>query len=177
MLEAEGASASAIESWGGTLIYGEGPWDTIPLVTRGEADAVLFEAVMTPLWKELCTKKKMRFLPFSDDALAKVEREFAWARASVPQDRFPGLAAPFQAPDFSDFLLVCRDDFPDDVAYVIAEILCETAHILEGQYRHLPPKDSPVTYPLVPKKISAAPIPLASGAERYYSERGRIPNR
>ena len=89
-------------------------------------------------------------------------------------DRFPGLTGPFQALDFSDFLLFCRDDFPDDVAYVIAALLCETPEILEAQYRHIPPKDSPVTYPLQPRKIAATPIPLAAGAERYYREHGYL---
>lgn len=168
MLEAEGVSAATIESWGGTMLLGEAPWDTIPLATRGEADAVLFEAVMTPFWKELCTERRMNFIPFDDEALAKVERDFSWRRATVPAGRFPGLTAPFQALDFSDFLLFCRDDFPDDIAYTIAALLCETPDLLESQYRHIPPKDSPVTYPLEPRKIAATAIPLAPGAARYY---------
>jgi hypothetical protein len=174
MLEASGASPATIESWGGQLLLGEAPWDTIPRVTRGEADAVLFEAVMTRYWKELCALRKMNFLPFEDRALGAVEGEFGWHRAVVPQDRFPGLAGPFQALDFSDFLLFCRDDFPDDIAYVIASVLCETPEILESQYRHIPAKDSPVTYPLEPRKIAATSIPLASGAERYYRENGHL---
>jgi uncharacterized protein len=175
MLEAEGVSAATIESWGGKMLLGEGPWDTIPLGIRGEADAVLFEAVMTPHWRELCTRRKMNFIPFDDEALAKVERDFAWHRATVPADRFPGLPAPFLALDFSDFLLFCRDDFPDDIAYTIAALLCETRHLLESQYRHIQPKDSPVTYPLVPAKMASTSIPLHSGAELYYREAKVIP--
>lgn len=175
MLEAEGVSAAAIQSWGGKMLLGEGPWDTIPLVTSGQADAVLFEAVMTAHWKELCTKRRMKFIPFDDDALAKVERDFAWRRADVPSDRFPGLTVAFQALDFSDFLLFCRDDFPEDIAYTIAAVLCETPGLLESQYRHIPPKDSPVTYPLVPAKIASTSLPLHAGAERYYRDAKVIP--
>jgi TRAP-type uncharacterized transport system substrate-binding protein len=171
MLEVSGISAATIESWGGSLLLGEAPWDVIPRVTSGEADAVLFEAVMTPYWREMCAARDVNFLPFEDAALEQVENKFAWRRSEVAADRFPGLRAPFQALDFSDFLLCCRDDFPDDVAYVIASILCETPEILESQYRHIPPKDSPVTYPLKPQKIAATPIPLARGAERYYREK------
>lgn len=170
MLEASGVSAATIESWGGKLLLGEAPWDTIPLVTTGKADAVLFEAVMTPYWRDLCRVKEMNFLPFEDSALAQVEDQFKWNRIQVAADRFPRLPGPFQALDFSDFLLVCRDDFPDDLAYVIASIMCETPDILESQYRHIPPADSPVTYPLKPHKIAATSIPLAAGAERYYRE-------
>jgi hypothetical protein len=174
LLEAEGVPASVIEGWGGRLLLGEAPWDVIPPGTRGEADAVLFEAVMTPFWKELCQSRPMNFLPFDDAALAKVERDYAWRRATVPADRFPGLKAPFTALDFSDFLLFCRDDFPDDIAYVIAALLCETPDLLESQYRHIPPKDSPVTYPIDPRKIAATSIPLAPGAQRYYREKGYL---
>jgi TRAP-type uncharacterized transport system substrate-binding protein len=174
MLEASGIAPATLESWGGKLLLGEAPWDIVPLVTRGEADAVLFEAVMTPYWRDMCAARTMNFLPFEDSALREVESKFAWRRAEVPVDRFAGLNGPFQALDFSDFLLFCRDDFPDDVAYVIASLLCETPEILESQYRHIPPKDSPVTYPLQPRKIAATPIPLAAGAERYYRERNYL---
>jgi len=170
MLEASGIAPATLESWGGKLLLGEAPWDIVPLVTRGEADAVLFEAVMTPYWRDMCAARKMNFLPFEDAALREVESKFAWRRAEVPADRFAGLSGPFQALDFSDFLLLCRDDFPDDIAYVIASLLCETPEILESQYRHIPPKDSPVTYPLQPSKIAATSIPLAAGAERYYRQ-------
>jgi uncharacterized protein len=174
MLEASGVSAAKIESWGGKLLLGEAPWDIIPLVTRGDADAVLFEAVMTPYWREMCASRKMNFLAFEDSALSEVETKFAWRRAEVAADRFPGLPGSFQALDFSDFLFVCRDDFPDDIAYVIASVLCETPEILESQYRHIPAKDSPVTYPLRPRKIATTPIPLATGAERYYRQNGYL---
>jgi len=170
MLEASDVPPAAIASWGGELLLGEAPWDTIPLVTAGKADAVLFEAIMTPYWRDLCAAKKMRFLPFEDKALSFVEEKFKWNRTEISASRFPGLSGPFQALNFSDFLLISRDDFPDDLAYTIASILCETSEILESQYRHIPPADSPVTYPLKPHKIATTPIPLCSGAERYYRE-------
>ena len=174
VLETAGVGSGTIESWGGRIIEGEAPWDAIPPATRGEADAVLFEAVMTPYWRELLAQRAMKFLPFEEDVLATLEAKYAWRRALVPKDRFPGLAAPFMALDFSDFLLVCRDDLPDDIAYTIAAVLCETKDVLEAQYRHLPPQDSPVTYPIEPRKIARAPIPRHSGAEQYYVERGLV---
>ncbi len=170
MLEASGVSAATIESWGGKLLLGEAPWDTIPLVAAGKADAILFEAVMTPYWRDMCAAKRMSFLPFEDSALSQVEDKFKWNRKEIAADRFPNLPGSFQALNFSDFLLFCRDDFPDDIAYTIASILCETPELLESQYRHLAPTDSPVTYPLDPRKMAATSIPLAPGAERYFRE-------
>jgi uncharacterized protein len=173
-LEAAGIGRKTLESWGATIIDGEAPWDTIPLVTRGDADAVLFEAVMTPYWTELLSKKKMNFLPFEENVLSALEQKYGWKRGHVPADRFPGLPGAYDALDFSDFLLICRDDLPDDIAYTIAALMCETPQILERQYKHLPPKMSPVTYPLEPRKIARTSIPLHPGAERYYNERGLL---
>ena len=72
-------SAATIQSWGGKMVLGEAPWDMIPRVTSGEADAVLFEAVMTPYWREMCASRKMNFLPFEDSALREVETKFGLA--------------------------------------------------------------------------------------------------
>jgi TRAP-type uncharacterized transport system substrate-binding protein len=174
LLEASGVPPRAIESWGGKMLFGEGPWDTIPLATHGEADAVLFEAVMTPFWKELCIARPVNFIPFEESALNALERAFGWRRATVSRDRFANLAAPFLALDFSDFLLFCRDDLPNDIAYTIAALLCETRDLIESQYRHISPQDSPVTYPLDPRKIATTSIPLASGALNYYGSHGLV---
>lgn len=174
LLEAAGVGRAVIESWGGTFLEGEGPWDTIPRVTQGEANAVLFEAVMTKHWKDMIAKRPVNFLPFEEGVLKTLEDRYGWPRGIVPADRFPGLKQGFAALDFSDFLLVCRDDLPDDIAQVIAAVMCETPEVLEAQYRHLAAKDSPVTYPLEPKKIARTSIPLHAGAERYYRGAGHL---
>ena len=87
MLEVSGISAATIESWGGKVLLGEGPWDTIPLVTSGKADAILFEAIMTSYWRDLCSAKQMAFLLFEDAALAQVEDKFRWNRIEIAADR------------------------------------------------------------------------------------------
>ena len=84
MLEALGIPPVTIEFWGGKLLLGEGPWDVIPRVTSGEADAVLFEAVMTPYWRDMCAARPVHFLPFEDAALDEVESKFAWCRRKLP---------------------------------------------------------------------------------------------
>ena len=125
---------------------------------------------MTPYWKELQAKKEMTFIPIDDEVLAALERDYGWPRGTIPQDRFAGLDAPFETVDFSDFLLMCRDDLDDEIVYLMAWCACETTSTIERQYSHLPPKDSPLTYPLDPAKISRTPIPLHPGAEAYYRD-------
>jgi TRAP-type uncharacterized transport system substrate-binding protein len=86
----------------------------------------------------------------------------------VADGHFPGHAA-FRTLDFSDFLVLTRLDLPEDIAYAIAWVLGETRDIIEGQYRHLPPERSPITYPLNPYAMGQAPIALHPGAARYYA--------
>ena len=170
LLEAAGLPRSEMERWGASFLEGEAPWDTIPLAIEGKADAVIFEAVMTPYWKDLQEKHAMNFIPIDEDVLASLERDFGWPRGTVQEDRFKGLENPFETLDFSDFLLMCRDDLDDEIAYLMAWCACETTSTIERQYKHLAPKDSPLSYPLNPAKISKSPIPLHPGAQEYYRD-------
>jgi TRAP-type uncharacterized transport system substrate-binding protein len=135
----------------------------------------MFEAIMLPLWKDLLKKRQMNFIAFDEDVLAAGERLYAMPRGTVAPDRFPGLAAPLATFDFSDFLLLCRDDLADDAAYLMAWCAGETRATIEAQYRHIPPKDSPLTYPLVPAKLARTTVPLHPGAARYWRDAGVLP--
>ena len=170
LFEAAGIPRSVLASWGCSFLEGEAPWDTIPLAVDGKADAIIFEAIMTPHWKDLQKNHDMTFVPIDDDVLSALERDYGWPRGTIEQDRFKDLDGPFETLDFSDFLLMCRDDLDDEIAYLMAWCTCETTATIEKQYRHLAPKDSPLTYPLDPKKICRTPIPLHPGAERYYRD-------
>ena len=174
LLQAAGMPREAIEAWGGAFLPGEAPWDTIEHAIAGRANAVIFEAIMTPYWKTLTAAHSMAFIPIDDDVLARMDEEHLLPRALVPAGRFQGLQRPLPTLDFSDFLLLCRDDLPDDVAYLVASCLCETTDTIEAQYRHLAPENSPVTYPLEPRKIARTSVPLHPGAKRYYTEKGLV---
>ncbi|GHG03334.1 MULTISPECIES: hypothetical protein [Amycolatopsis] len=58
------------------------------------------------------------------------------------------------------------------VAHALAWILGETREMLEQHYRHLLPERSPVTYPLDPRTMGRAPIPLHPGAAACYDGLG-----
>lgn len=174
LLEAAGMPRATIEAWGGGFLEGEAPWDVIPLATGGQADAVIFEAVMTGYWRDLAQARRMTFLPIPDPVLDELEARYFWPRGTVPAGRFAGVEAPFPTLDFSDFLMVCRGDLEDDVAHLVAASLCEGVEVIEAQYRHIPPADSPLTYPLEPRRMAKTAIPLHPGAERYYRENGLL---
>ncbi|GAA3581343.1 hypothetical protein GCM10022222_77560 [Amycolatopsis ultiminotia] len=151
--------------WGGRFLSDERPFESLDHVLTGRANAIVHEAVMLPQWQELAPD--YRFLPVEDDVLAGLEADYGWPAATVAEGYFPG-AGGFRTLDFSDFLMVTTSSLDEDVAYAIAWILGETRHLIEAQYRHLPPERSPISYPLDPPTMGRTPIPLHPGAARYY---------
>lgn len=149
--------------WGGELLADERPFESLAHVREGRANAIVHEAYMLPAWQEL----DLVFLEVEPGVLDGLWHDYSWPAATVAAAHFPGCPE-FRTLDYSDFLVITRDDLHDDVAYAIAWILGETRELLERQYRHLPPERSPVTYPLDPVAMGRSPIPLHPGAARYY---------
>ncbi|WP_424187816.1 TAXI family TRAP transporter solute-binding subunit [Actinokineospora sp. G85] len=154
-----------VPGWGGEFLADERPFESFEHVLAGRANAVVHEAVMLPHWQRF--GPEFDFLEVEPEVLAALEADFGWPAATVDDEFFPGRGA-FRTLDFSDFLVLTRGDLPDDVAHAVAWVLGETRHVLEQQYRHLPPERSPVTYPLDPPTMGRSPIPLHPGAARYY---------
>ncbi len=95
--------------------------------------------------------------------------EWHWPSAVVPKGYLPELDHDLTALEFSDFLVLCTEDLADDVASLIAWCMVATRDALESQYRHIPPERSPITYPLEPKAIASAPIPMHPAAATTYA--------
>ena len=175
VMEAAGIDRKTLESWGGAYLEEDRPDRVLGLLGEGGADCVFFEAVMTPFWINAAENNDFVYIPIESEVLDKVVRDFGLSRSVMPAGRLAGMNEPVETLDFSDFLMIVRDDMPEDVAYMITWIICETTEIIERQYRHLPPERSAVTYPLVPEKIARTSIPLHPGARRYYQEAGILP--
>jgi len=154
-----------VTGWGGQYLEDERPFESLDHALTGRANAIIHEAIMLPHWQRLA--EDYRFLTVEDNVLAALETEYGWPGATVADGYFRG-AGGFRTLDFSDFLMVTTTDLEEDIAYAVAWILGETRHIIEAQYRHLPPERSPITYPLDPPTMGRAPIPLHLGAARYY---------
>ena len=169
-----------LRSWGGSYVTfrdlpsfapeHSSPFAYVGRVRKGEADAMIFEAMMLPDWQDLALEPGLSFIPAEENVLARIEGETGWPRATVPAGYYPGQTEPFQTLDFADFLLVCRDDLPDDLGHLVAYCMGETKDLLGQQYRHVPPERSGVTYPLDPVKMGRVPIPLHPGAQGYYEK-------
>lgn len=177
-MKAHGIDEEELASWGAKFVTATRPEEAIALVLGGEADCLLQEAIMTPWWEAIIEKRNYIPLPAEDQALARFQRDNPGEADPNPQPLPKGfwssLLQPLPCLDFSDFILLVREDLPDDIAYVLTWCLVETRDVIEGQYRHLRANRSPLTYPLDPKKMSQTPIPLHPAARCYYTECGHV---
>jgi TRAP-type uncharacterized transport system substrate-binding protein len=163
ILEAAGISRETLLGWGGSVLEAERPDQVIGFALRGEADAVFHEAVMAPWWREYAERCDLAFLSVEETVLDRLGREHGYLR---------GMSERLDTLDFSDFLMICRADLPEDVAYLLTWCMCETRANLERVYRHIPPERAGITYPLVPARMAKTRIPLHPGAARLYDALG-----
>jgi hypothetical protein len=165
----KGLRLAGVDTGSLSFRYDERPFPPISWFADGEADVLIHEAVMTPRWQRIADKRPVRYLPWGDDVLAGFAAQ-GWPSATVDAGYLPGLTEDLLTLDFSDFVLLCRQDLPDDVAYLAAWCMVKTRRALEGQYAHLPQDHSPVTYPLVPADMARTPVPLHPAAARAYAD-------
>lgn len=173
-LAAHGVDKATLESWGGRVIESARPDLSMARFREGVADAVLQEAIMTPWWRDAVEARDAVLLPAENDALDLLEREHGWTRTELVANFFPNQPDPLPALDFSDFVIVVRDDMPDDIAHLLTWCLVERRGNIERQYHHIPPERSPLTYPLDPAAMARTSLPLHAGARRYYHEAGLL---
>lgn len=173
-LEAHGISRETIKSWGGKVLTAQRPEQCTAMVESGEADALLQEAIMTPWWRNLIESETLVPLACESQTYENLEKELSLGPNSLPLGFWTKLQHELPALDFSDFVVIVRDDMPEEVAYLLSWCLVETRDLIEVQYKHLPPERSPLSYPLNPRKMAQTPIPLHPGAQRYYTDAGHL---
>ncbi|HLH67179.1 MAG TPA: TAXI family TRAP transporter solute-binding subunit [Solirubrobacteraceae bacterium] len=161
-------SGARIVDWGGELLLSERPLDCIRAVAEQRADGLVHEAIMTTWWHELASQRALAFLPFEDEVLDAAAEQMSWALTTVPAGYLDGIHEPLRTVDFSGYLVVVRREMSDELAYLLAWALGETAARFEAQFHHIPAPRSPVSYPIERAQLAATPIPLHPAAERYF---------
>jgi uncharacterized protein len=131
------------------------------------------EAVMTPWWHEQ-RKVALHFLSVEETVLEQLEAELGLRANVLRRGYFPDLDHELAALDFSDFVVLVHADMPEDLVYLLTWCFTQTRGRLEQRYRHVPPARAALSYPLIPQKMAASPIPLHAGAERLYREQGYL---
>lgn len=173
-MEAHGIHEATLMAWGGRYIDSARPDLSMHRFRDGVADAALQEAIMTPWWLDAVKERDAVLIPAEPEAIARLEEEHGWKGAEIAAGFFPGQNEVVPALDFADFVIVVRDDMPEDVAHLLTWCLVEKRAAIERQYYHIPAERSPLSYPLEPKAMARPSLPLHPGARRYYEEAGII---
>jgi TRAP-type uncharacterized transport system substrate-binding protein len=163
-----GVTPERLGEAGGTFLYSDRPHPAIDALRDDAANVLIHEAIMLPNWQRITEQREVTYLDVGP-AVVKAFAEWRWPTATVPSGYLPTLGRDLTALEFADFPLLCRADVPDDIASMIAWCMVETRAVIEGQYRHLPPERSQITYPLESKAIATTPIPLHPAAEATYA--------
>ena len=176
LLVAHGLDEATLQSWGGHLVLEKRPESCINATVDGKANALLQEAYMLPGWNQLVEKEGWIPIPVEQevlDKLSKVQGKSGFESAPVATAHW-NTKSDFPALEFSDFLLVVRDDMPDDVAALLTWCLINTRQGFERQFKHMPPEKCALTYPMQPAEMAKTSIELHPGARKVYQEAGYL---
>jgi uncharacterized protein len=114
----------------------------------------------------ITAKYDMRFLPMPQDLRENLVKDVGGQLVNIPTALFRGVNAPVPSVGTSARAVYAKQDLSTDFAYTIAKSLDENRELF--RWTHVP-----FTYDsrLVTK---LPPVPLHSGAERYYREVGYL---
>lgn len=174
IFEAHDIDPADIVKWGGSFVEHENPRVCLRRAIAGEVNAVFNEAIMVSNWSDLVRKFPMRFIPIEPAAMKRLVDTYGLKPAMLEKGRLLN-DADVPCLDWSHWAIIARDDMPEDLAYRITAVLVEERAELEARFLHIPAHQSPLSYPIDPKRMpQGVDIPLHPGAERYYREHGYL---
>lgn len=174
VMKAYGFSYADVEAWGGKVLFpGSSRVGGIPIMRRGEANAIFQEGVHDPLWEELAETKPLRSLGLSRRVVDHIKQNLGFDEAIIPKGRLKGIEEDQLTLDFGGWLLFSREDLPDELAYLLAKVADQKRERIAAPYKDLPPHQRSIEVPITREHLCAkCVIPLHPGAETYYREIG-----
>jgi TRAP transporter TAXI family solute receptor len=159
-----GINRADIESRGGRII--QVAVNQIPDMLGDNRADLYFETAIKghPALTEAATLSDIRFLDFSPELLAELDRQ--GMRPSPLPAWFRGQKRPTASVDCGT-VLIARDDLPEDLAYLITKTICEQRGVMVQAH-----KAWDDFQPSRAWRPEATGIPLHPGAMRYFKERG-----
>jgi TRAP-type uncharacterized transport system substrate-binding protein len=174
VLRSHGIDPDDIEAWGGRWLEHDYPRRCLQWAINGEANAVIFEAIMVPEWRTFVETVPVRFLPLEEEALGDLSSRLGLRPGTLERGRL-GTETDVPCLDWSNWAIVVRDDMSDELAHMITAVMVEERAELEARYRHLPYERSPMSYPIDPYTMhKGLGAPLHPGAEKYYRDNGYL---
>lgn len=174
IFRAHGIEPMDIVEWGGSYFEHENPRACLKAAQSGDCNAVFNEAIMVSNWSELVAQHPMNFIPIEPDAMRELVDVYGLKPAVIEKGRLRN-QEDVPCLDWSNWAILCRDDMTDDVAYRVTSVMVEERAEFEARFRHIPVHQSPLTYPIDPKRMPLeTQLPLHPGAQRYYREHGLL---
>lgn len=164
MLSVLGSSREDLHARGGDVIQ-VGASQIPALLRDGYADLYLEGAIRGhPTMTEITSTVDVRFLEMPDAVLRAVQKP--GILAGLMPKWFPGQDGPLRSVDLGT-VLVCREDMPDDLAWLVTKLVCEQKNELAEAHRAW------LDFrPEAAGTIENTGIPLHPAAERYLGEQG-----
>ena len=136
-------------------------------IISGKLDMVIDEGMDS--WGDVAVEHGMKFLSYSEPVLKKLE-QYGFQRARLDHGRIAGIDDPTTVVDFSGWPIVVHKNFPDDLAYHIAGVLEKIREEIPYDATETPSMKQLCSQ----HRIRSAGFSAASGAERYYREKGYL---
>lgn len=170
LLKVHGLKLESFTEWGGAVepvVRPSNPRRREGIIS-GEIDVIIDEGMDS--WGQVALDHGMVFLPFSEKALAKLER-YGFQRAPLAGGRLKGnIPESTVVVDFSGWPIIMHASLPDELAYHMAAVLDRLREEIPYDSAQVPPMSS------LCRSTEDGPlnIPLHPGAERYYREHGYL---
>jgi TRAP-type uncharacterized transport system substrate-binding protein len=175
ILEHYGITPPALEAQGGRIVPAGAAHSAVEQLARGDADAILNQ-VGVRIWSRLAQTRPVRFLPFDEELVGRLERLYGCRRARIARGQFAGVERDTLCLDWSDLIVFVSEELRFDVGYNLARVMTESRDVIErlmytaeGPYSHL---TAPVEPELVCRDLE---VPLHPGAVAWFRERGYLP--
>lgn len=169
VMKAAGFTLADIRRWRGKIQSVPRPSDPdrTAAIEQGAVNAVFDEGVKS--WGQAALNHGFHFLPVEEKILNRVVA-MGYRRVVLSKSQFQGMREDIEAVNFSGWPMVVHADMPDDVAYALCEAIEARKNVLPtDNYKPLDMAQLCADDEETPRDV-----PLHSGAERFYRERGYL---
>jgi TRAP transporter TAXI family solute receptor len=168
-----GFSYQDIESWGGKVLFPGPAVVGVPLVRDGQANAIFQEGVHHPMWEGLAETRPLLCLALKRSVVDYMKETYGFSEATIPKGRLKGIREDLLTLDYGGWLLTCREDLPEELAYLLARVSTDQRDAIAAPYKDQPTHLQSFEIPITPRHLcTKCVIPLHKGAEKYYREIG-----
>lgn len=171
VLAGYGTSLSHFEAWGSVLLD-DRPRDIAndPHPVDPSFQCIIDEAIMTPRWGRIFSKYDMNVLGIREDVLASMEHS-GFRRGVIHAGRLPGLTRSVDTVDMSGWLIICREDLPDQIVRAFLGGLLEQSAAIQ---RMIPPENGLTADIKLGEICTDTGAPLHSAAVGFFAEHNAL---